>query len=80
MDRPVEIREVSPFTLYRAVDVTMYDLIYGEKKVCVRSEILSETQRHGAETARDPAFELSRIIYLSGVPKDVQRLFVWLHR
>ena len=33
MDRPVEIREVSPFTQYRAVDVTMYDLIYGEESL-----------------------------------------------
>ena len=39
VDKPVEIREVSPFTQYRAVDVTMYDLIYGDEKVCVRSEI-----------------------------------------
>ena len=38
VERPVEIREVSPFTQYRAVDVTMYDLIYGEEKVCVKSE------------------------------------------
>lgn len=29
----MEIREVSPFTQYRAVDVTMYDLIYGEQKL-----------------------------------------------
>ena len=29
MERPAEVRQVSPFTQYRAVDVTMYDLIYG---------------------------------------------------
>ena len=37
VDRPAEIREVSPFTQYRAVDVTMHDLIYGEQKLMVTS-------------------------------------------
>merc|ERR1712110_74144 len=32
VERPAEIREVSPFTQYRAVDVTMYDLIYGSHR------------------------------------------------
>merc|ERR1712029_1007785 len=37
VDRPVGIREVSPFTQYRAVDVTMYDLIYGSHRSPART-------------------------------------------
>ena len=53
MDRPAEIRQVSPFTQYRAVDVTMYDLIYGEENMFMIRNItwvISGSHRSPAHT------------------------------
>ena len=53
MDRPAETRQVSPFTQYRAVDVTMYDLIYGEQKtfrIGNITRVISGSHRSSAHT------------------------------